>query len=115
MSAAQSLLQAYSDPEVIELIVNDDGSVFLERAGTRLEKQPVQAGAADIDAFLKAILGRAESFGPARPYADLSAADGSRVHVIAPPLVRGGLCVTIRKRPQRRPHLGEIARSGAIT
>ena len=113
--AGQSLLQAYSDPDVIEVVVNDDGSVFLEKAGTHLEKQPFQVDGGDIELFLKTVLGHSESFGPARPYADLSAIDGSRVHVIAPPLVRGGLCVTIRKRPQRRPHLGEIARSGAIT
>jgi pilus assembly protein CpaF len=113
--AGQSLLNAYSDPDVIEVVVNDDGSVFLEKAGTHLEKQPFQVDGGDIELFLKTVLGRVESFGPARPYADLSATDGSRVHVIAPPLVRGGLCVTIRKRPTRRPHLGEIARSGAIT
>jgi pilus assembly protein CpaF len=113
--SAQSLLQAYADPEVIEVVVNDDGSVFLERSGTQLEKQPYQVSAADIELFLKTVMGRAESFGPTRPYADLSALDGSRVHVIAPPLVRGGLCITIRKRPTRRPHLGEIARSGSIT
>jgi pilus assembly protein CpaF len=113
--AAQSLLESYQNPEVIEVVINDDGSVFLERAGTHLEKQPFQVSAADIELFLRTILGRAESFGPARPYADLSALDGSRVHVIAPPLVRGGMCITIRKRPSHRPHLGEIARSGAIT
>ena len=113
--SAQRLLQSYADPEVIEVVVNDDGSVFLERSGTKLEKQPYQVSAADIDLFLKTVLGRSESFGPARPYADLSAVDGSRVHVIAPPLVRGGLCITIRKRPARRPHLGEIARSGSLT
>ncbi len=113
--AAQSLLEAYEDPEAIEVVINDDGSVFLERSGVHLEKQPYQVSPSDIDIFLRTILGRVESFGPSRPYADLSAADGSRVHVIAPPLVRGGLCVTIRKRPSHRPHLGEIARSGALT
>ena len=114
-NGAQRLLNLYADPEVVEIIINDDGAVFLERSGARLEPQPFAMGAAEIDAFLRAILGRPESFGPARPYADLSATDGSRVHVISPPLVRGGLCVTIRKRPSRRPHLGELARMGALT
>ena len=113
--AVHSLLQSYADPQVIEVVVNDDGSVFLERSGAHLEKQPFRVGPADIDLFLKTILGRIESFGPSRPYADLSARDGSRVHVISPPLVRGGLCVTSRKRPSRRPHLGELTRGGAIT
>jgi len=114
-SGVQNLLAAFTDPEVVDILVNDDGSVFLEKAGAQLERQSFQAAAADIETFLREILGRPESFGPARPYADLSAQDGSRVHVIAPPLVRGGLCVTIRKRPRRRPHLGELVREGTLT
>ncbi len=112
---AEALLNAYADPEVVELLINADGSVFLEKGGARLQAQAFRAGAADVEQFLRAALGRPEAFGPARPYADLSALDGSRVHVIAPPLVRGGLCVTIRKRPARRPNLGELARGGALT
>ena len=50
--AGQSLLQAYSDPDVIEVVVNDDGSVFLEKAGTHLEKQPFQVDGGDIELFL---------------------------------------------------------------
>ncbi|MFA6004241.1 MAG: ATPase, T2SS/T4P/T4SS family [Elusimicrobiota bacterium] len=113
-SVEQSLSALFSDPEVVEILINDDGSIFLERSGGRLAPQDFLAQAADVEAFLKAVLGRAESFGPARPYADLAALDGSRVHVMAPPLVRGGLCVSIRKRPQRRPALSELARNGAM-
>jgi Flp pilus assembly CpaF family ATPase len=107
--SAQRLLEAFSNPGVIEILINDDGTVYLERTDARLELQPFLVGASDIDAFLKVILGRAETFGPARPYGDLSAKDGSRVHVIAPPLVRGGLlCVCVRKRPKLRPSLEEL-------
>ncbi|MDD5656252.1 MAG: ATPase, T2SS/T4P/T4SS family [Elusimicrobia bacterium] len=112
----RGLLAAFADPEVVELLINDDGSVLLEKAGgAGLLLQNYRAGAADIEAFLKAILGRGEAFGPARPYADLSALDGSRVHVIAPPLVRGGLCVSIRKRPARRPGLEDLVRGGSLS
>ncbi|HAM35500.1 MAG TPA: hypothetical protein DEB40_04435 [Elusimicrobia bacterium] len=114
-SAERLLLSAFHDPNVVDIIINDDGSVMLEKAGARLETQACRASAAQVEAFLHGILGRAESFGPSRPYADLSAADGSRVHVIAPPLVARGLCVTIRKRPGRRPTLEEIVGMGALS
>lgn len=115
MSDAQNLLNAFQDPRYSELIVNEDGSVFIER-GAHLEKLPFKAAAEDVSAFLGFLVGEAAAtLGPARPYADLSAQDGSRVHVIGPPLVKGGLCLTIRKRPTRRPSLDEMARSGSMT
>jgi pilus assembly protein CpaF len=113
MSDAQGLLAAFQDSRNSELIVNEDGSVFVER-GAKLEKLPFKAEAGDVAAFLSFLVGDTETFGPARPYADLSAQDGSRVHVIGPPLVKGGLCLTIRKRPTRRPSLAELARSGCV-
>jgi pilus assembly protein CpaF len=111
----EKLVAAFQDPGVSELMINDDGSVYVERAGAALEQVPAKAGPNDIAALLKALVGDTGGFGPQRPYADLSAADGSRVHVIAPPLVRGGVCVTIRKRPARRPTLEELVQAGSLT
>ena len=114
MGVDDPLLALFNDPSVIELMVNEDGAVFAEK-GASLERQAFKATPEAIDGFLKSVLGGANGFGPDRPYADLTAADGSRVHVIAPPLVRGGLCVTIRKRPQRRPTLAELVKGGGVT
>src|SRR4051812_18931529 len=106
----EQLLAVFKDPSVIELMVNEDGSVFAER-GKALERLAFKASADTVSGFLFGILNGEGGFGPERPYADLSATDGSRVHVIAPPLVRGGICVTIRKRPQRRPVLEEMVKA----
>lgn len=113
--ATEQLAAAFKDPAVTEVMVNEDGAVYVERAGAMLEKLPAVAGPEAVAEFLKRLVGEAERFGSERPFADLSAADGSRVHVIAPPLVRGGVCVTVRKRPLRRPPLEELVKGGALT
>jgi pilus assembly protein CpaF len=114
MGDVNGLLAAFRDPTISEIIVNDDGSVYVEKGG-RLEAMASKAEPEDAKAFLSFMVGDGEAVGPAKPYADLTAQDGSRVHVIAPPLTRGsGLALTIRKRPERRPSLEEITKAGTL-
>lgn len=114
MTQTERLIGVFQDPSIVELIINDDGGVYIERSGTVLEKLDFKAAAQDVAGMLKALVGDL-AFGPQRPFADLSAPDGSRIHVLAPPIVRGGLSVTIRKRPQRRPALEELTKGGTLT
>ena len=111
--AGEQLLRVFDDPSIIELILNSDGSVYIERS-QGLERLNMAIQPDEAAAFVKALVGET-GFGPQRPYADLSARDGSRVHVLAPPLVKGGLAVTIRKRPVKRPTLEELVQNGTIT
>lgn len=114
MGDVNGLLAAFRDPAISEIIVNDDGSVYIEKAG-RLEPMGIKAEPEDAKAFLSFMVGEGEAVGSSKPYADLTAQDGSRVHVIGPPLTRGaGVALTIRKRPQRRPSLAEITREGTV-
>ncbi len=115
MPELDTLAAALRDGTVVELMVNQDGSMYVERSGAGLEKLPGQAKPEDVLAILKAFVGDPGVFGPSRPYADLLALDGSRVHVIAPPLVSGGLCLTVRKRPSKRPSLPQLAEGGALS
>ncbi|MBI3563751.1 MAG: CpaF family protein [Elusimicrobia bacterium] len=114
MPEIEKLVEAFEDKGVVELMINDDGSVYVEREGSKMEAVAARPGQADVLSFVRSIVGTVEEFGPRRPYADLAAADGSRVHVIAPPLVKG-LTVTVRKRPQRRPTLKELFEAGTLS
>jgi len=109
-----ALAAAFSDPGVIELMINHDGAVYVEGPDSRLKRLAVTAAPEIALSFVRAVVGTPEEFGPRRPYADLSARDGSRVHVIAPPLARG-LTVTVRKRPARRPSLDELVGGGTLS
>ena len=114
MPEIEKLVAAFEDPGVVELMVNDDASVYVERSGVRLEKLDARPTPQDVLAFVRGVVGAPEEFGPKRPYADLSAIDGSRIHVLAPPLARG-LTVTVRKRPVRRPTLDELEAGGTLS
>ncbi|MFI5363851.1 MAG: CpaF family protein [Elusimicrobiota bacterium] len=114
MPEIEKLIAAFADPGVIELMINDDAGVFVERAGARMERLDLKPAQQDILAFVRAAVGAPEEFGPRRPYADLTATDGSRIHVISPPLVKG-LTVTVRKRPARRPTLRDLVDGGTLT
>jgi len=108
------LNDAFRDPGVVELMINHDGAVYVEREGAQITRLPLKPTGDDVLSFLRVIVGAPEEFGPKRPYADLSALDGSRVHVIAPPLARG-LTISVRRRPTRRPTLDELVEGGALT
>lgn len=113
MPDIEKLIAAFEDPAVIELMINDDGSVFVED-GLGVRRLNVAPSAADVLVFVNGVVGVAGRFGPDHPFADLVGIDGSRVHVVAPPVVRA-LAVTIRKRPPRRPTLDELAAGGVLT
>lgn len=114
MPEIDKLAAAFRDPGIIELMINPDGAVYAEREGARLERLAIAPTPEDALAFVRAIVGAPEEFGPRRPYADLGALDGSRIHVIAAPLTRG-LTVSVRKRPSRRPSLEELVSSGTLS
>ncbi|HAZ08010.1 MAG TPA: hypothetical protein DCZ01_05680 [Elusimicrobia bacterium] len=115
MPQLERLLAVLKDPEIIEFIINDDGSVYVERGSTVLDKLDFHASPEDISALLCVLGGPGLNIGPARPYAELSAPDGSRVHVLAFPIVRGSFAVTIRKRPSHRPSIKELALGATLT
>ncbi len=114
MPDIEKLIATFEDPGVVELMINDDAGVFIEVAGGRLQRVDARPDQQDVLAFVRGVVGAAEEFGPKRPYADLTATDGSRVHVLAPPLVKG-LTVTVRKRPNRRPTLRQLVEGGTLT
>jgi pilus assembly protein CpaF len=86
-----------ADPTVSDILVNGPGPVWAERDG-RLERTKVtldQAGIALLVERVVAPLGlRADR---ATPIVDARLPDGSRVHVILPPLAIDGPAVTIRR------------------
>jgi pilus assembly protein CpaF len=112
--AIEQLIATYRDPSVNEVIVNADGTAYVEKGKGALEMLPFTVPGADAVAFVNNLTGDDEKFGASRPYADLSAQDGARIHVIGPPLTKGGFCVTIRKRPEKRWTLDELVRTGTL-
>lgn len=98
-----------ADPEVTEIMVNGAGPVWVERDG-RLERTDVVVDRATVDHLVVRVLApvgaRADR---SAPLADARLPDGSRVHVVVPPLAVDGPCITIRRFGARRVPVAEFA------
>jgi pilus assembly protein CpaF len=86
-----------ADPAVSDVLLNGAGPVWVERAGV-LERTDVVVDRAAIDLLVERVVAplglRADR---TTPIVDARLADGSRAHVVLPPLAVDGPCVTIRR------------------
>jgi pilus assembly protein CpaF len=106
LGVLQPLLE---DPAVTDVLVNGPGPVWVERAG-RLVETPVELDRPQIEHLVERIvapLGRRAD--PVHALVDARLADGSRVHVVVPPLAVDGPYLTIRRFAVRPIPLDAIA------
>ena len=86
-----------ADPMVSDILVNGPGPVWTERAG-RLDRTPIVLDRPAIDLLVERVVAplglRADR---TSPVVDARLPDGSRVHVVLPPLAIDGPTVTIRR------------------
>jgi pilus assembly protein CpaF len=102
------------DPSVSEVMVNGDGSVFIQRTG-RLYPVDATIEQKYLSTAVKRIArSLGEDISEARPLLDARLSDGSRVAAAFPPCSLRGVTLTVRKF---RPHwftLHELAEGGAL-
>lgn len=94
----EPIIALLRDPTITEIMVNGPFEIYIERAG-RIEK--TDSRFASPEALLSAARNVAQWVGrelnPEQPALDARLPDGSRVHILAPPACRTGVCLTIRK------------------
>ncbi len=107
---AESLLR---DPEVSDVLINGDGSVWVEREG-RLEITPIRYRhpAAVVAAVERMIAPLGLRLDRANPAVDARLSDGSRLHAVVPPAAVDGPVVAIRRFTQAVPHLDALVAAG---
>ncbi len=103
------------DPEVMEIMVNHPGAVFVERSG-RLEAVDVDlGGTSEVLHLIDRVVGplglRVDG---RRPWVDARLPDGSRVHAIIPPLAVHGPALTIRKFGRDPMRIEALEAAGAL-
>lgn len=95
------LQELIDDMEVSEIMVNGSGKIFVERRGQmelwdRHFEKPEQ-----LEDMIQQIVGRVNRVvNVFSPIVDARLEDGSRVHVVLPPVAMDGPAVTIRKFPE---------------
>lgn len=104
------------DPDIDDIVVNGPTSVYVERAGNLEETSIRFRDAAHLMNIIQRIvspIGRRVD--ESTPYVDGRLPDGSRVHVIIPPVALEGPVLSVRKF-KRTPLSGtDLARGGALT
>lgn len=109
------LQELVDDKTVSEIMVNGAGKIFIERNGKtevwerRFEK-PEQ-----LEDIIQQIVGRVNRVvNVSSPIVDARLEDGSRVHIVLPPVSLNGPVVTIRKFPEPIT-IEKLIRFGAVT
>ena len=104
------------DDNVTDILVNGPFDIYVERLG-RLERSTARFRNAqhvlNVAQRIASAMGR--RIDEASPMVDARLADGSRVHIVLPPLVLNGGCISIRKFPGKGITLDAMARQQNIS
>jgi pilus assembly protein CpaF len=96
-SALGPLQDLLADAHVSEVMVNGSGAVWVERAGALFATES-HLSAVEVEALIERVLGPlGRRVDRSSPFADGRLADGSRVHVVVPPVAIDGPHLTIRR------------------
>ncbi len=94
------LQELLEDNSITEIMINGTDNIFIEQAGkiTQLEKRFEDKGKLE-DVIQQIVAGSNRIVNETTPMADARLSDGSRVHIMLPPIALNGPIVTIRKFP----------------
>lgn len=95
------LQELVDDPEVTEIMVNGAGRIFVEKKGCMVKWDKCFESNEQLEDMIQQIVSRINrTVNVSRPIADARLEDGSRVHIVLPPVALDGAAVTIRKFPE---------------
>lgn len=95
------LQELVDDPEVTEIMVNGKDHIFMERHGTISQWEYGFDRVEQLEDMIQQIVSSINrTVNVSHPIADARLSDGSRVHVVLPPIALDGPVVTIRKFPE---------------
>jgi pilus assembly protein CpaF len=103
------------DPEVSEILINGPEEVWIEKKGrlsrtdARFSEEGLLAAARNMAQYVGRPLTEE------RPRLDARLPDGSRIHVVLPPIARRGTTVSIRKFFPERLKVSQLVQFGSLT
>lgn len=109
------LQELVDDPDVTEIMVNGTEDIFIERLG-RVEQWDGRFESLEqLEDMIQQIVSRVNRIvNTASPIVDARLEDGSRVHIVLPPIAMDGPAITIRKFPEPIT-LSKLVKLGSIT
>ncbi|MFW6057979.1 MAG: ATPase, T2SS/T4P/T4SS family, partial [Persicimonas sp.] len=100
------------DPQVRDIYVNRFDQVLVRRDGKMLIAERAFSHPQLLDAAAQRLLGTRD---PMVGADEVRFSDGTRVHVVMPPLSVDGAALTIRKPPTEHPNLDDLVERGALS
>lgn len=95
------LQELVDDPQVTEIMVNGREKIFIERKGREILWDKCFDSEEQLEDLIQQIVSRVNRMvNVSSPIVDARLEDGSRVHVVLPPISLDGPAVTIRKFPE---------------
>lgn len=89
------------DPAITEIMVNGCAPIFVEKKGALMQLEKHFSSREQLEDLIQQIVSRVNrTVNLASPIADARLEDGSRVHVVLPPVALDGPVLTIRKFPE---------------
>lgn len=95
------LQELVDNPEIIEIMINGKDQIFVEQHGRISRWEEGFDSNQQLEDMIQQIVSRINrAVNVANPIADARLPDGSRVHIVLPPIALDGPVVTIRKFPE---------------
>jgi pilus assembly protein CpaF len=105
-----------ADDGVTEIMVNARDQIYIEKAGKpQLSKVNFSSESQMMNVIERIVTPLGRRVDEKVPYVDARLLDGSRVHVIIPPLALRGPTITIRKFPKKRIESKDLVGFGSMT
>jgi len=105
-----------ADETVTEIMVNARDQIYIEQAGRAgLSKTTFSSEQQMMNVIERIVTPLGRRCDEKTPYVDARLPDGSRVHVIIPPLALRGPTITIRKFPKKRIVSSDLVKFGSMT
>lgn len=90
-----------ADEEISEIMINNDGAVYCERAGKLFRHEQSCRNRKKLDDMIQKMVAFSKrKVNERNPIADARLPDGSRINIVLPPVAVDGPVVTIRKFPK---------------
>ena len=110
------LTEIMRDPEVTDVMVNGPREVWIERQGRLLRHRVTFDDDSELRHFVERLVSRSGGrVDVSHPIADARLSDGSRLHVVLPPLAPAGPLVSIRRFPRRAYGLNDLVARGLLS
>lgn len=108
------LQELLDDPAVEEIWWNDPARVFVARAGITELSAVVVTHAESRALVLRAVMDSGRRLDTSQPFVDAQLPDGSRLHVVIPPVSASGWAVNIRRHVLRPAGLADAVTAGML-